>query len=614
MATSETSLSFAQFAEGRAPFRSLKPEHFRMLVDEATDHHAAKGETILEIDDAVPGLYVLTQGDMELIAPGGDILQHMQAGDFFGHRSMLRDSGAIMRVVATRDSDYTIIPAQRFHLVCQQDPSFAGFFSRSASTPDRQRVQTTTMANQKVGDTMTANPVTVRSNATVHDAATLMSEKSISCILVVDESDRLVGIVTSGDLVRHVIAAGNSAEAPITAVMTDNPVTVSPEETLLAVVVEMTERRISHMPVTSADGSAIGILTQSDLVRRNSNSLVFLIHDIARQTTFDGLASVVARKPLLLAELVGAGIDGHQIGRLMTGVSDAVTKRLLAMALLELGPAPAPWLWLACGSQGREEQTGVSDQDNCLMLGDTENNPAHDAYFERMAKFVSDGLDACGYYYCPGDMMATNPKWRQPVRVWKRYFNGWIDKPDPMAQMLASVMFDLRPIAGDKSLFGDLNRETLAKASRDSIFRSHMIANSLKHTVPLGLFGGLTYSREKEHRNSIDMKHSGVVPITDLARVYALEGRIEAVNTRDRLIAARDMDGVLSKTGGDDLIDAYDLIVDLRLSHQVELIRAGRKPDNFLVPDTLSAFERNHLKDAFSVVKRLQSSAGYGLV
>lgn len=139
-----------------------------------------------------------------------------------------------------------------------------------------------------------------------------------------------------------------------------------------------------------------------------------------------------------------------------------------------------------------------------------------------------------------------------------------------------------------------------------------MTKNSLKHQPPLGLFGGLTYVRDGEHKNAVDLKHSGVVPITDLGRLYALQGRIEAANTRDRIIAARDMEGVLSKSGGDDLVDAYDLIVDLRLKHQASQIRAGDKPDNFMVPDALSALERNHLKDAFAVVKTLQSAVGYG--
>jgi CBS domain-containing protein len=160
------------------------------------------------------------------------------------------------------------------------------------------------------------------------------------------------------------------------------------------------------------------------------------------------------------------------------------------LAETELGPAPVPWLWAACGSQGRREQTGISDQDNCLILDDAFDPDTHDGYFAALAKYVSDGLDTCGFFYCPGDMMATNPRWRQPRRVWRKYFAGWIAQPDNQAQMLASVMFDLRPISGETALFENLQTEVLTAARRNSIFVAHMIANSLKHTVPLGLFRG----------------------------------------------------------------------------------------------------------------------------
>ncbi len=266
-----------------------------------------------------------------------------------------------------------------------------------------------------------------------------------------------------------------------------------------------------------------------------------------------------------------------------------------------------PYLWLACGSQGRREQTGVSDQDNCLILHDDYDEAAHGAYFADLASFVSDGLDACGYFYCPGDMMATNDKWRQPVKVWRNYFKGWIARPDPMAQMLSSVMFDLRPIAGEESLYAGIHRETLKAARANSIFRAHMIANSLKHTPPLGLFRGFALIRSGEHKDTLDLKHSGIVPIVDLARVYALDAAIEPVNTRERLLAARKA-GSLSHSGADDLVDAYDLIAEIRLEHQARQVREGRKVDNFMAPSTLSALERNHLKDAFGVVKTMQSA------
>ncbi|MEO1705756.1 MAG: putative nucleotidyltransferase substrate binding domain-containing protein, partial [Pseudomonadota bacterium] len=183
--------------------------------------------------------------------------------------------------------------------------------------------------------------------------------------------------------------------------------------------------------------------------------------------------------------------------------------------------------------------------------------------------------------------------------------------PGPEAQMLASVMFDLRPIGGDETLFEGLQADVLERASKNSIFVAHMVSNALKHHPPLGLLRGLATIRSGEHRNELDLKLNGVVPIVDVARIYALSGRLRPANTRARIKAAMDA-RLLSPSGGADLLDAYDLIAGLRLSHQAEEVRGGDKPTNFLDPSRLSDFERSHLRDAFVVVKTLQSAAGSG--
>jgi CBS domain-containing protein len=369
----------------------------------------------------------------------------------------------------------------------------------------------------------------------------------------------------------------------------------------------MLERRIGHLPVVE-NGTLVGMVTQTDLTRFQAVSSARFVRDAATADRVEDLARVTAQIPRLLLQLVGAHNAHEVVTRLITDIADTVTRRLLWLAERQFGPAPVPYLWLACGSQGRQEQTGVSDQDNCLILSDdaTEEDMA---YFATLARFVSDGLDACGYVYCPGDMMATNPRWCQPLRVWRDYFAGWVATPDPTAQMLASVMFDLRPIGGDASLFRRLQEETLDMASKNSIFVAHMVANSLKHAPPLGLLRGFATIRSGEHKNQIDMKHNGVVPVTDLGRVYALIGRLDAVNTRARLEAAAEA-GVISPSGARDLLDAYDLIARTRLEHQARQVRAGLKPDNFLPPSDLSDFERSHLRDAFVVVRTMQSAVG----
>ncbi|ETD76347.1 DUF294 nucleotidyltransferase-like domain-containing protein, partial [Rhodobacter capsulatus] len=264
----------------------------------------------------------------------------------------------------------------------------------------------------------------------------------------------------------------------------------------------------------------------TDLTRFQAVSAAVLIRDVVSAETLAEMAAVTARIPQLLVQLVGAHHAHDVVTRLITDIADAVTRRLLVMAERDLGPPPVPYLWLACGSQGRQEQTGVSDQDNCLILDDAAK-PEDMEYFRALAKIVCDGLDACGYVHCPGEMMATAARWCQPLGVWRRYFHDWIDTPNPEAQMLASVMFDLRPIGGTGAdLFTALQEETLRLAAQSPIFIAHMLGNALKHTPPLGLLRGFATIRSGEHRNHIDLKMNGVVPVIDLARVQALRGRL----------------------------------------------------------------------------------------
>lgn len=457
-------------------------------------------------------------------------------------------------------------------------------------------------------DLMTREPVTSAPSTSIAEAARLMAAERISSLPVV-EGDRLVGIVTVRDLTNRVLAEGRSPEDPVSEVMTREPATL-PGSALVADLLRlMLDRGIGHVPLVE-EGRLVGMVTSTDLTRVQAMSTDLLTHDIAAARSVEDMVRVTAGLPALLVRLVAGRHPHAEVTRRITDVADAVTRRLVVLAEAELGPPPVPYVWAACGSQGRREQTGVTDQDNGLIIDDA-MAPGHDAYFARFATIVSDGLAACGYAYCSGEMMATNPQWRQPMRVWREYFDRWIERPDPKAQMLASVMFDLRPIAGDTSLFTGLQHDTLRRASANQIFVAHMISNSMLHSPPLGVLRGISTQRGGEHKHRIDLKLNGVIPIVDLGRLYALRGRLTPVNTRARLLAAEES-GVISTSGGRDLVAAYDVIATIRLEHQARSIEAGEGADNFLNPKDLSDFEREHLRDAFLVVKTMQSVIGQG--
>nr|WP_321443649.1 DUF294 nucleotidyltransferase-like domain-containing protein [uncultured Cohaesibacter sp.] len=601
---------FADFAAHRHPFDLLEMSRLEEIGAMTSFIGVKAGETIVDVGQRMTGLYVIHSGAVDLITPQDNLLLHLNVGNCFGERALLSNGEAPNKAVASEDTTLFVIPKAEFNRLVQDNKAFHGFFDSSIikrQAKPQGMDQTTNLISITVGELMTPDPITIAPDATVTQAAKAMAERRISCILVT-EQERLIGILTSGDLTDRVVAAARPLDTPVRAVMTQDPFTLGPDALGFDAMTSMMERSHTHLPIVSG-GKLIGILTNTNLVRQQAVSAPFLIRDIQHQDDFEGLNSIIAKVPQMLAQLVGSGVDAHHIGRIVTNVTDTLTRRLIQMAEDKFGPAPIPYLWLACGSQGRQEQTGISDQDNCLMLDDTYVEAEHGAYFKQFAQYVSDGLDACGFYYCPGDMMATNPRWCQPSSVWRRYFDQWIDKPDPMAQMLASVMFDLRPIVGNEDLFEGMFQETMEKAKKNSIFRAHMISNSLSHTPPLSFFRGFALIKKGEHKDTVDLKHNGVVPIVDLARAYAIQGAITAANTRERLIIGRDQ-GTINKTSAQDLIDAYDLISDMRLEHQARQIREGHAPDNYLAPASLSELERNHLKDAFLIIKTLQSALG----
>ena len=504
----------------------------------------------------------------------------------------------------TSPATLIVIPSARLFALIDAHAPVAKFF-------DRRRPQVAddkNLATMPVERLMTREPVTCAPDKSIRAAAELMNLYRISSICIGDE-DAFQGIVTLRDMNGRVIVDGTDPSRPVSSIMTATPLTLGPKALVTDVLHLMVERGIGHIPIVEG-ATLLGIVTQTDLTRAQAMSSADLVGRVSKAKSAEEMARATAEIPKLLVQLVETGNRHEVVTRLITDIADTATRRLLALAEEKLGPAPVPYLWLACGSQGRQEQTGVSDQDNCLILSD-DVTEAEMPYFADLAKFVSDGLDTCGYFYCPGDMMATNPRWCQPLKVWREYFQGWIAKPDPEAQMLASVMFDLRPIGGDTSLFENLQANTLKAASKNSIFTAHMIANSLKHQPPLGLLRGLATIRSGVHRNTLDLKHNGVVPVVDLGRIYALQGQLTPVNTRARLEAAVAAK-VLSTTGGADLLDAYDLIAEMRLEHQANQVKEGTKPSNYLDPSKLSDFERSHLRDAFVVVKTMQSSVGSG--
>ncbi len=605
--------AFHQFLQAHHPFDQLSEQILSAVVERLESRSANAGSKILEPGQRNDALWVIRSGAAEVHDHTGSLLARLGEGDSFGTRSLSRDGEVHATVSAIEDSTLLCLAADDFNALSRQHAQFRLFFG--ADSPKRLRgalqIQEQgesagfSLMTTPVLEMLTGGPITVDASASILDAARKMTDHRVSSLLVV-ENDSLVGIVTDRDLRSRVIASGLSYENSVREVMTASPHTISPSDYTHDALIEMARNGFHHLPVM--DGNRIvGMITSTDILHRRSASPLYVISEIYRCEEVECLTAATKRLPQLLVGLVDANASAHSIGHIVTSVGEAVTNRLLMLAEKTFGPAPVEFAWVAGGSQARNEQTALSDQDNCLLLSDDYDERRHGEYFEALARFVCDGLNACGYIYCPGEVMAMTPKWRQPLKVWKRYFENWIDQPKPDALLNATVFFDLRRIQGDAQLFQELQTHFLERAQANRIFQAYLAANALQFQPPLGFFRNFVLIKGGEHDHTLDLKHRGVVPIIDLARVYALACGVADVNTRDRLAKARG-EGGLSAVGGADLGDALEFISEIRLRHQATQAKAGRKPDNFVSPADLSQFERNHLKDAFAVVRTMQSS------
>lgn len=599
------------FLAGHAPFDRLPPAALDLLPRQLSVRYLRRGTSVPPPDADAAYLYVVRQGALEMRDGDGDLVDKLGEGDSCP-LACDADLRSTFSAITVEDSLLYLLPCPRLLALRQAHPDFDRYFDASAA----QRLQFALSVLRRrmdsragggltvltVDNLVRGDPVCVPPGASIRAVAQLMSERRVSSVLIMDGT-RLAGVVTDRDLRSRCLATGLDPGEPVGSIMTDDVHTIGPDAPAFDALVRMTRLNVHHLPVVDKTG-VVGVLSATDLVRHESANPIYLVAEIHKAATAGHLAQIGGRLPQLQVQLAQAGGSARQIGETISTINDALTVRLLQLAEDRLGAAPVPYAWMTGGSHARREQTSHSDQDNALIIDDSVGS-AHEDYFAALARFVNDGLDACGFVYCPGKVMAGNPQWRQPLSRWRQYFSGWILQPEPMALMLSSVFFDLRVVHGDGALYRQLQQENLRQTRANSIFLAYMAANALTHRPPLGFFRRLVVERGGAHADTLDLKHRGVVPVVDLARIYALALGIEETNTVERLRAAAGSTE-LSQDGARNLEDALELIATLRLQHQARQLRQGQPADNFLAPESLSTLERNHLKDAFDVIAGMQ--------
>ncbi|THB67063.1 MAG: CBS domain-containing protein, partial [Desulfovibrio sp.] len=430
---------------------------------------------------------------------------------------------------------------------------------------------------------------------------------SVGSLLITDPSDDILGIVTDKDL-RKCLAVGMDYTAPIEVIMSSPVVTVDSNDICFDALLKMMSRKIHHLAVTTDDQIA-GVVTSHDVMVLQGKSPLALFREILSQRSIKGLYPLGKAVPSVIRTLVEEGAKAGNIARMITVINDLILDRLLTLLVQELGRPPVPFSWILMGSEGRKEQTFYTDQDNALVYKDVQDEILQRAisiYFEAFADKAIDHLIKCGFPPCPGKIMASNPRWRQPYSVWRDYFERWITVPEPEQVMNAAIFFDFRTGFGDSSFSDELRDHLALHCQRQELFLRYLAVNCLETKPPLSFFRNFIVEKDGAHKNTLDIKKRGLAPIVDFARVMALKTGIRETNTMGRLEKLKDRDAIPEDLGVDAL-EAYEFLMHLRLVHQLDMVEMGEEPNNFIDPKKLSDLEKKTLKEAFGVLGRIQT-------
>ncbi len=593
-----------------SPLKELPTEWLDKLAQAVTFQCFPPNADVMNVGDFNQQVLLIRRGAIDVFSENGELYGRFGKGDWVGYRSVLRGGVVSFDVRTLEDSLFFAIPSPLFLELVDHFERVSQYFSERKPERLRSAIQEMrgsddyAMITLHVRDLMKA-PLLVQKDKTVQQVAQLMTDSKMRTAIVIKEDASLHGMVTDTDF-RRVVAEGLDVKQPIGDIMTLNPHTLAPGDQASEALLLMARRNLRHVPVVT-NNEVIGVISATDLLRGQSHNAIYMVGDIMTAVDVARLAELSKGLPRVLVGLVQHSLPAKDIGHAITSIGQAIARRLLIMAEEKYGKPPVPYAFIVAGSMARREQTAHSDQDNGMILADDYNEAEHGEYFRQVAKFVSDGMNECGYVYCPGNIMATNDQWRQPWTVWRNYFRQWIDTPNGQALLNASIFFDLRCLHGDENLLTNLQNDILGRTRTSTLFQAFMASNALSHKPPIGFFRGFVLDKAKsgDDEKGMDMKTRGVVPVIDLARVYALASGLPAVNTWDRLDAIAAQGGI-SASMVDDLRDAFEFISMVRLQHQAKQIEKGLKPNNYVPPEELSALERRHLKDAFEVISTMQ--------
>lgn len=591
-----TGEDIAAFLGSHPPFGVVDPDALDRIAAVTETEAAAPGTAIFtQGAGPVESVWMVRSGSVEVVHDGR-VLDLLGQGELFGQASMISGLPTGFEARAAEDTVCYRIPAGVLRPLLAR-PEVLRAVAESAFP------RTEAEPTQRVDALIRTPPLLCRGDETIREAARRMTERGVSAVVV-----RLAtsfGIMTDRDLRRRVIGDGLSPDAPVSAIMTAPAYTVTGDRLASDVLLDMLERNVHHIPVLSAAGQVLGVVEDGDLVAAEGRTPLLLRRAIALAGSEAELAAAAAGLNPMIIALHDARVTAEHLTAVRSVVLDALIRRLAELAVRDAGPPPAPFTWFALGSLARREAVPSSDVDSALAW-DTAD-PSAAGYARGVAQAVAEGLRACGLPADPHGASAASPIFARSLASWRRAARSLAEDPtQDKALILVSVLADSRPVWSSDGAAGMALWEGRSSPDHPQLLR--MLARfALSFRPPTGFLRDFVVEHSGEHRGQLDLKHGGLIPIVDLARWAGMAAGVAGAPTLERLRAAQAA-RTMESGEASALAEAFGFISSLRLDHQVEQLRRGEPPDDFIDPKTLNPLARSYLREAFRAVASVQAS------
>jgi signal-transduction protein with cAMP-binding, CBS, and nucleotidyltransferase domain len=301
-----------------------------------------------------------------------------------------------------------------------------------------------------------------------------------------------------------------------------------------------------------------------------------------------------------------------------TTVRDAIAERALELSRRELlsegMSSDVSLSLLAVGSDGRKEQTLITDQDYLFLFGSGEHDPflsvdATSDYFEYLGALFSTKMDEAGISRCSGGIMPVNEHWRGSLPQWQERLTALFrfERYDWEKNILTLIaLIDSRFICGNRELglmFGKMVRSQV-RDTPQAIRNMARVVSSMR--LSKGFLRRFVVEAEGIHKGEFNLKVLAWMPLVMCIRLLAVDVGIEATSTLERIGQLRSEGHITDKMAAE-LIDAYRTLTGLRITQQIKRLKRIIDDDCYLNPYELPGNEREGLKDVIGRIYDLQN-------